>query len=255
MKPPDLSIHRLSQENVRFAVVTFLLVLLAHAIAFLLHEYAHSTLAWALGFKSNPFALDYGRPTLKNFILLDDVEENVKYTQILASGNGFWGGVIALAGAGIGNLLLYIACYCLLSLPSVRSSRGATVFFYWLSLMGAANLLSYAPLRVITNHGDMAIAAHCWGISTWVLSPFVTAGTLLIMYHFFFHLFPKVYHQIVGTSGNNLILMIATTSYWYFGFFGSDGSTILPIFSIYFFVPFSTMYLAAKYLNHLTIPQ
>jgi ABC-type sugar transport system ATPase subunit len=41
--------------------------------------------------------------------------------------------------------------------------------------MGSAILLSYAPLRVITDHRDMAIAARRFRISTWVLLPFVTA--------------------------------------------------------------------------------
>jgi len=193
--------------------------------------------------------LDYGHPTLKNIILLGEIDENVDYGQIVAGGNGIWGGIIALAGAGIGNGLLYFLCYWLTGLNRIRQSRGAVMFLYWLSLMGAANLLSYAPLRVITTHGDMAIAAHCFGISTWLLFPFVTAGTFYVMYHFFFKMFPKVYRQVVSNSGNNLVFMIAATSYWYFGFFGSDGTTFIPIISIYFFIPFSAMYLASKYLD------
>lgn len=234
--------------NLKFALITFLLVLLTHAIAFLAHEYSHSFLAWILGFKENPLALDYGRPTFRNIILLGDVEENVDYNKIVDGGNGIWGGIIALAGAGIGNGLLYFACYWSTNLKRIKASRAVTTFLYWLSLMGAANLLSYAPLRVITTHGDMAIAARCFGISTWLLFPFVTAGTLLVMYHFFTRMFPKVYQQVAAGSGNNLIFMIVATSYWYFGFFGSDGTTFVPIISIYFLIPFSAMYLAGKYL-------
>jgi hypothetical protein len=88
--------QKLTADNIRFALKTFFLVLFTHAIAFLLHECTHSFLAWIGGFKSNPLALDYGRPTLKNSILLGEVEENVDYKQIIASGNGIWGGVIAL---------------------------------------------------------------------------------------------------------------------------------------------------------------
>jgi hypothetical protein len=239
---------KLSVENYRFALITFFLVLLTHAIAFLTHEYSHSFLAWLLGFKANPLALNYGEPTLHNIILLSDVDENVDYKQIIASGNGIWGGVIALAGAGVGNGLLYVLCYWLTGINGIKSSRPALIFLYWLSLMGAANLLSYAPLRVITTHGDMAIAAQCFGISTWVLFPFVTAGTFYAMYHFFFKMFPKVYQAIISNSMNNLVFMIAATSYWYFGFFGSDGTTFLPIIFKYFFIPFSAMFLASRYL-------
>ncbi|MDN5286227.1 MAG: hypothetical protein JWR38_2501 [Mucilaginibacter sp.] len=245
----ETGLKKITTEDFKFALLTTFLVLLTHAIAFLLHEYSHSFLAWILGFKANPLALDYGKPTLKNIIFLKDVEENVDYKQIVASGNGVWGGVIALAGAGVGNGLLYFLCYWLTSLNRIRSSRGVVTFLYWLSLMGAANLLSYAPLRVITNHGDMFIAAHSFGVSTWLLFPFVTAGTVYVMYHFFFRMFPKVYRRVVANSGNNLVLMIVATSYWYFGFFGSDGTTFLPIILIYFFIPFSAMFLASRYLN------
>src|ERR1700754_184833 len=168
---------KLTTGNLKFAILTMFLVLFTHAIAYLSHEYSHSFLAWILGFKENPLALDYGSPTWRNIILLGDIDENVNYKQIIDSGNGVWGGIIALAGAGIGNGLLYFLCYLLTKLERIRSSRGAIMFLFWLSLMGAANLLSYAPLRVITDHGDMAIAARCFGISTWVLLPFVTAGT------------------------------------------------------------------------------
>jgi hypothetical protein len=157
--------QKINRQNIKFALITTFLVLVTHAIAYLLHEYSHSFLDWVLGFKSNPFALDYGRPTLQNFILLGDIDENVDYKHIIDSGNAVWGGVIALAGAAVGNGLLYFLCYWLTTVERIRSNRAIIMFLFWLSLMGAANLLSYAPLRVITNHGDMAIAARCFGIS------------------------------------------------------------------------------------------
>ena len=240
---------KLTTGNLKFAILTMFLVLFTHAIAYLSHEYSHSFLAWILGFKENPLALDYGSPTWRNIILLGDIDENVNYKQIIDSGNGVWGGIIALAGAGIGNGLLYFLCYLLTKMERIRSSRGAIMFLFWLSLMGAANLLSYAPLRVITDHGDMAIAARCFGISTWVLLPFVTAGTLYLIYHFFFKMFPQNYLKVVAGSSLSLVFTIAMTSYWYFGFFGSDGTTFIPIISKYFFIPFSAMFLASRYLN------
>ncbi|OKS87413.1 hypothetical protein RG47T_2874 [Mucilaginibacter polytrichastri] len=30
-------------------------------------------------------------------------------------------------------------------------------------------------------------------------------------------MFPKVYLKVISNSGNNLMLMIVATSYWYFG--------------------------------------
>jgi hypothetical protein len=247
MFPDNITPVKIRSQNVRFALLTFFLVLLAHAVAYLLHEYSHSFLAWMSGFKANPFALDYGKPTWQNIILLGDIEENVDYNYIISSGNGIWGGIIALAGAGLGNGVMYFVCYWLISRRWISLSRGTVMFLYWLSLMCAGNLLSYAPLRVITTHGDMAIAARCFGISTWLLLPFVTAGTIYVMYHFFFKMFAKSYTKVTAGSKLNLVFVIVATSYWYFGFFGSDGTTIIPVISKYLFIPFSAMFLVARY--------
>ena len=45
------------------AAYTLFLMWAAHACVFFAHEYAHSFTAWLLGWKSNPLALHYPRPT------------------------------------------------------------------------------------------------------------------------------------------------------------------------------------------------
>ncbi len=69
----NINSNKIISSNIKFALLTFFLTLLTHAIAYLLHEYSHSFLAWVLGFKANPLALNYGQPTLKNIILLGDM--------------------------------------------------------------------------------------------------------------------------------------------------------------------------------------
>ncbi|MDJ1506629.1 hypothetical protein [Xanthocytophaga agilis] len=69
-----------------FSVMTSTLIIIAHAVAYMTHEYSHSFTAWALGWMANPLALDYGPATLSNILFLRDVSDNVSYDQIFAGG-------------------------------------------------------------------------------------------------------------------------------------------------------------------------
>ena len=247
--------RRITADNLRFAVYTFVAVLLAHAMAYLAHEYAHAVTAWALGWMAGPFDIDYGPATLYNFLFLNGVSDNVAYDPIYASGHGAQAAVIALAGAFIGNGVLYFISYRLAKTQLFQSSRWSLAFIYWFSLMSAANVWSYVPIRAITTHADIAIAAKGLDISTWTLLPFVLVPSLYITWHFFCRMFPTVCRQIAARSANNRALLIAVTGYWYFSFFGSDGlfgdygliPQILSIISRYFLFPLSVMYLWSKH--------
>jgi len=245
----------LTADNLWFAVATFIFVLIAHAMAYLAHEYAHTVTAWVFGWMAGPFDIDYGPATLYNFLFLNGVSDNVAYDPIYASGHGGQAAVIALAGAFIGNGVLYFISYRLAKTQPFQSSRWSLSFLYWFSLMSAANVWSYVPIRAITTHADIAIAAKGLNISTWALLPFVLVPSLYIAWHFFCHMFPVVRQQVAAGSANNLALLIAVTGYWYFSFFGSDGlfgdygliPQILSIISRYFLFPLSVMYLWSRY--------
>jgi hypothetical protein len=242
-------------KNLAFALVTFVFVLIAHAVAYLTHEYSHSLTAWSLGWMKQPFGIDYGPATVSNIIFLGDVSDNVDYSPILTSGNGLSAALIALAGPFVGNGLLYFILYGLTSTSFIKSRRFVLAFSYWLSLMCAANVWGYVPIRAITTHADIAIAAQGLGISTWGLFPFVMLVSGYITYHFFCRMFPKVYQAVAGGVEGNLALLIAFTSFWYFSFYGADGisgsygfiSQILSITSRYLLFPLCVVYLSLRY--------
>ena len=48
----------ITPDEFRFLLLTLGLVFLAHAAAYLLHEYAHATTAWALGWMRSPVGID-----------------------------------------------------------------------------------------------------------------------------------------------------------------------------------------------------
>ena len=87
-------------------LLTPLFFLVTHAIAYLFHEYAHAFSAFIFGFKSNPFALNYGHLNLKNVLLLNEVTENVDY-DAFDTAHPWIGAFVAFSGPFIGNGLLY----------------------------------------------------------------------------------------------------------------------------------------------------
>ena len=235
-----------------------LFALIAHALGYLIHEYAHSASAWALGWMKEPFGIDYGHASVNNFIFLDDVDDNVDYAPIIASGHGLSAAVIALAGVFVGNGAVYFLLYALLRTRAVKSRRSLTSFVYWFSLMSAANVWGYVPLRALTTHADMAIAAKGFGISTWALFPFLIVPALYIVYHFFCRNFPGVYTTISSGDKSRLIMLIALTAFWYFSFFAGNSvisgdygliSQIFAILSRYLLFPLAVIGLTSRYAN------
>ena len=236
----------LKNTDVAWAIRTSMFLLVAHALAYMTHELSHSTLAWALGWMRSPLALDYGGPTLGNLTLLTDVSDNVNYDPIFATGHGLEAAAIALAGPFIGNGLLYVLVYLLARrLPSRGPGQS---FAFCLSLMGAGNLWSYVPIRTLTTHADMALAAQGLEISTWQLLPFVLVPTLAITWHFLARACLRWWFPLLaGSSDTRYAFLCAVTPYWFFVFFGESArsgsygsvSQALSFLSVYLLFPLS----------------
>ncbi len=129
---------RITGGDRRFFLLTIGLIFLAHATAYLTHEYSHATTAWLLGWMRNPVEIDYGRATLANVLFQQDIGDGVNYAPIFASGHGLEASLIAFDGPGIGNGVLYGLCFSVLSVTSVRARAKLAMFLFWLALMGLA---------------------------------------------------------------------------------------------------------------------
>jgi len=114
----DLSIGR----AISFILATAALLWLTHAIAFFAHEYSHSFLAWALGWKTNPWVIDFGHVDARNLLMMIEMDEKVDYAPIFGGGHGFDAAAIAASGVVIGNGLLFVICQALFA-SAVRAGR------------------------------------------------------------------------------------------------------------------------------------
>lgn len=230
---PPVALH----GDIRFALQTAALLLLTHALAFMVHEYSHAFMAWFLGWKANPLALHYGHLNLSNVLLQQEIDENVNYAPIYASGHGLQATLIALAGPGFGNGVLYIVCAWVLRRQIARMTPVTLLFVFWLALMGCSNLWSYAPIRTITTHADMAFMARGLGISGWTLFPFVVLPACWAGWDFFRHILPLVRTRICAGDLLCQAFITGIACFIFFGFFGSpaiggDYGNVSAVFSI-----------------------
>jgi hypothetical protein len=82
-----------------FVVLLLVQLWAAHGWAFFAHEYAHSFMAWLLGWKATPLALNYPHLTLTVFLIQLRIDQNVDEVPIFASGHGEQAAIIGAAGA------------------------------------------------------------------------------------------------------------------------------------------------------------
>ncbi|MET0506487.1 MAG: hypothetical protein ABWZ85_14300 [Luteibacter sp.] len=207
-----------------FLLCGVLLWLLAHAVGLFSHEFAHTFSALALGWKQNPFALDWGSASPLNILLQQEVDENVDYAPVFASGHGIDAGLIALAGAALGNMVVSLgAGLAVFTAARKRASVAVGCFGYWLVVMSVGNLLSYVPLRVFTSHADMHTVQQGFGWTPMQVILFIGIPFFLAVLWFFLRFQPRALYALFPVSAPRRYVMVVLTSLTVFGFFAVAG--------------------------------
>jgi hypothetical protein len=213
----------LATMKYKLIIVTPFFMLLAHYLAVLPHEYAHSLMAWCLGYKTNPWALNYGGTSWLNLLLLFHIDENVKYNLIIAKGQLHHMALIAFAGPGIANGFLYVASLYLLTRKKIQRNRLLYYFIFWFNFMNLANFYDYVPIRTFASHGDIAHISQGLNISPWVI--YIVFGYIVgyVIWHFFTRTLIKAFvHLKLVPQWLKASLMIVT-AVPLFGYFGMAG--------------------------------
>ncbi|MFD0766859.1 hypothetical protein ACFQZI_18510 [Mucilaginibacter lutimaris] len=228
-----------------FFLLNIIMMWVTHAIALFAHEYSHSFTAWLLGWKTNPFALNYGQLTLSNVLAQFDIDENVNYKPIFATGHGQQAGLVALAGLLIGNLLLTYPLSLLgFKFSKKNTSRVLTLFFYWLCVTSVGNLIDYVPVRTFAYSGDMHTVCKGFNCSPWFILICLGIPFVMILMHFVFNYAPQALYRLFPDSKGMRLAMIILTSLAMFGFYGAAGwgskdpvSHYMSVVSVSLFVP------------------
>ncbi|WP_052697737.1 hypothetical protein [Luteibacter yeojuensis] len=207
-----------------FLAATVALWLLAHSVAFFSHEFAHTFTAHFLGWKMDPFDLDWGSPTPINVVLHQDIDENVDYRPMFASGHATHAGIIALAGSALGNLgaSLFVGL-ALFAIARQRKSVVLGCFAYWLVALCVGNLVSYVPLRVFAMHADMHTVEAGFGWAPGQVLLFVGVPYLVALLWFYARFQPATLAWLFPTHVARRYAMLLLTAITVFGFFCLGG--------------------------------
>jgi hypothetical protein len=220
------------------------------------HEYAHSFVAWAFRYKTNPFALDYGRLNLNNVLYLSDIDENVDYGPIFAAGRGHIAALIAVSGVLFGNGIFYLFSRRLYATAKARGQQMLALFMFLFCMMNVGNFLSYVPNRTFTSHADMATVERGLNISPWWIAIVLGVPFCVAVWHFFARILPDAMQfcfpgtKPVAKPGATLgqIFLVVLSTYVIFEFFGSAGfhhygetSHWISSFSVYVLFPLVTI--------------
>lgn len=227
-----------------FGGAVLISVLFAHAFNFFAHEYAHAFVAWGLGWKGDPLALHYGTGAIDNILLQQQIDENVDYAPIFASGCAWQAALIAAAGPLLANGGTAMICHRLIMGLIGRATRPIALWgLVWVDAFSTFNVWSYAPLRVLTSHGDMALLARGLGISVWGLFPFVSAFAVWLVWRFACHALPAAQARLFSADRQKIFSMtVLAVSLGFFsipGFLGGYGSfcAVLSVVSFFMVLP------------------
>jgi hypothetical protein len=222
-------------------ILTPLFVIVSHYLAVFPHEFTHSFFAWALGYKSNPLNIQYGGTSLSNLLLLSNIDENVNYEEIFKR-NPYHVVLIAFAGPGIANVLLFLLSYWLLQSRQIQDKPYLYYLLLWFNLMNIANLFDYVPIRTFTPpnwNTDMSNIERGLNISPWAV--YVVGGyfVLFTIWQFFSKTLVEAYVYLnLKSPSIRCFLMISTVLvlFAYFSLAGLHGygeiSTFLSVTSM-----------------------
>ncbi len=164
--------------------ITILMFIGSYYLGILLHEWGHGTVAWLLGYKANPFDVDYG-----GWLLLQ-VDENVPYGRILAAHQGLNAALIGIAGLSV-SIVLFIMSW--ISLIKIQHGFWMYSFFYWFAVVNMVPIFQYLTVQTFSVQGDVGRFTHGLDISPWWVFVPGTAFVCIALYQFFRHLVPKTY--------------------------------------------------------------
>jgi hypothetical protein len=210
------------RENWWLLASTPVVILLAHYVAVLPHEFGHSFMAWFTGIKSNPWNITWGNGSVGDVLLLRGIDENVDYATALSGGKGVAGALTVLAGPGMSAVLYLLTRF---ALPLWRTSRRAFVAYlaFWFLFMNLANLYDYVPIRVAAANGDVWQWIQATHMSPWWIYAVIGYLVLWAMIDFYRTVLPLSLDAsgIDVPPGRAFVLLISTVLM--FAYFATPG--------------------------------
>ena len=192
-------------ELIRFSLLTVAVYFVMQAIVVVLHEHAHSTAAWLLGYTPTPFTVVWGNPlTVRGW------DEGVPYDQLFPSAGhpaeAVIGGVPLFMHAALAGLGLYF-----LRRLSIRQKLTSYVTYLFV-VVNLTELVAYILMRPFAGSGDTGRFNEGFRLSPW---PLFVAGTMLLCLAFgvlLHKVMPRLDH-LMGWSRRKHWIVVGFTAF------------------------------------------
>lgn len=193
-------------ELIRFSLFTVVVYFALQALIVVMHEYAHSSAAWLLGYTRTPFTVVWGNP-----VTVQGWDEGVPYDQLFPSAGHS-------AEAVIGGVPLFMhtvfAAFGLYFLQGVLSLRRSFAFYavYWFVVVNLTELVAYILMRPFAGSGDTGRFNEGFALSPW---PLFVVGTVLLLFALGLLLrkvTPKL-DQVMGESAKKHWIVVCFTAF------------------------------------------
>jgi hypothetical protein len=192
-------------ELIWFALMTIPIYFALQTIVIVLHEHAHSTAAWLLGYTRTPFTVTWGNPfTMRGW------DEGVPYDQLFPfaghPAEAVIGGVPLFMHAGFAGLGLYALR---------RMSPHRKLFLYVMYLFVVVNLtelIAYILMRPFMGSGDTGRFNEGLRLSPW---PLFVVGAALLFFALMVLLrkvMPRL-DQVMGWSSKKHWIVVCFTAF------------------------------------------
>ena len=205
-------------KRLAFAILLFIIFVIAHHGMIYINEWVHGFVAWLGGYKSSPFDIYYG----VQWFTLWDIYEAIDYPKIHFEGKAYIVAWIAIAPTVL-QMILFPIGLKVLSFSKVQKNRWLFAFLYFFNLNLLGEIYAYIPIRTFGKMEDMFNFLNATGFSPWVIA---IPGTLYViwgMYQILTKQLPQAYSSLkITTESGRFTFKLATLVIFFF-YFGAAG--------------------------------
>jgi hypothetical protein len=183
-------------ETLKYVLITVLTFAALQTVLVVMHEFTHSTVAWALGHMQSPLEIVWGNPlTLKGW------DEGVDYSQIYASGQFHAAAIIGFCPMILHAVIVTLGLV-LLQREWMKGKKWLFHFLFWFVIANFMEIISYITMGSFCTGGDVYHFNHGLGLSPWILFIVGSLAIAVGLYFLFRDVLPRMY--AIFAQGNHM---------------------------------------------------
>lgn len=166
-------------STLHYLAITIATFLVLQTMIVIIHEFTHSTMAWALGEMESPLGIVWGNP-----LTMTGWDEGVQYERIFSQGHYTHAAIIGFCPLIMHSIVVGIGLY-LMRGPWLQSKKWGFHVVYWYVVGNLMELIAYVYMRAFSSHGDIGILDRATGISPWwvfIIGSLLLTGVITLLF-------------------------------------------------------------------------